>query len=109
MIEFATDPVACVLGKDVAQLIYYAVHKTIMGQLNEEYHRRLKYNNTKDGEIVFFESNTNRERFMFNYRSEQFEHNFRHITKWAVEGKIALDKVARVPKNYWHVVLPSKK
>ena len=36
---FRSDPIAIVLGRDVAQLIHRIIHRKVLNELNAEYHR----------------------------------------------------------------------
>ena len=77
---FRRDPVAIVLGKDVAQLIHRIIHREEQKEVNAEYHRRA----TNDDRVLRFDN------FTFNWRFRRGEniYNLRcHI-------------VAKLPKNY---------
>jgi len=100
MKRYAGDPVAQALGKDVASIIYKCIHQTALTQLNLEYCSRLK-KCKKNGQIVFFELNTDRKRFYFNWRKEISRWGD-DICTWVVDGKCEISDVAKLSPNYWH-------
>ena len=101
------DPVTMLLGKDVAQLVYKFVHMSVLQELHKEYQSRLK-RILSHGALCFYEPNTYRREFLFNYRSN-YDTN---IASWAVDRYDALPRqlpnqtFALLPNNYWHTNLP---
>ena len=95
------DPIAEVLGKDMAYVIYKCAHQITLKQLNTEYHMRLK-DSSPSGEIVFFEPNNDRQEFYSNWREENAGWSD-DIAKWAVDSESEIDDCALLPRNYWHI------
>ena len=104
--NYPTDPVAGVLGKDVAQLIYRYVHQITLKELHKEYYGSLKKCNEPffaDQDIIcFFEKHTNRGEFLFNWRSESYVANGGPISKWSLNDHRRKDPNVSLHRNYWH-------
>ena len=86
---FQRDPVAIVLGRDVAQLIHRIIHREALKEVNAEYHRRI----IDDGAVRL-------DNFPFNWRQLYF----RIGRVWdGIYHKRCSDSchiVAALPKNY---------
>lgn len=87
-----TDPVTAKLGKDVAHLVYYHVHKIELSIVHQEYFRKFVGTDERsvpifyDGSRVAFGS-----RFYFNHRNPD---NKVGIARWNKSV------VYPLPKNY---------
>lgn len=97
---FRADPIARLLGKDVAQLIYLFLHQWKTEQLiNEYYDYRVKMEDVEN--TWFRESNTSRGQFVFNFRSGPG--HWHEIARWAVDGPgFMYNYCASIPNKYWY-------
>ena len=91
---FRRDPVAIVLGKDIAQAIHKMIHKQALNELNAEYHRRV---NADDANVLFGE-------FAFNWRLldiASYSRVYSLRTGGArIVGRTAPRHVAILPQHY---------
>ena len=77
---FQRDPVAIVLGQDVAELIYRIIHREALKEVNAEYHMLEKL-------------------VLFNWRNLQRESSSSR-QNYSFRGKRLNFVIATLPKNY---------
>lgn len=93
-----TDPVADIFGKDIAILIYFHAHREKISFVNREYKRRLTKIRS-DGSIAF-EEDSERGRFLFNYRDARNPYSYDQIARWYYLYDLH-QAPPSLPKNYY--------